>query len=52
MANDERRLGAAKVPAIGQGTWQMEADDRTECIRALRRGIELGLTHVDTAELY
>lgn len=40
------------VPVIGQGTWQMESDDRKEAVRALRRGIELGLTHIDTAELY
>lgn len=40
------------VPVIGQGTWQMENDDRAEAIRALRRGLDLGLTHVDTAELY
>ena len=52
MASDQRRLGEATVPAIGQGTWNMEADDRAECIRALRRGIDLGLTHLDTAELY
>lgn len=52
MASDQRRLGEATVPAIGQGTWNMEADNRAECIRALRRGIDLGLTHLDTAELY
>jgi diketogulonate reductase-like aldo/keto reductase len=40
------------VPRIGQGTWQMERDDRALAIRALARGIDLGLTHVDTAELY
>jgi diketogulonate reductase-like aldo/keto reductase len=43
---------ARLVPAIGQGTWMMEFDDRASAIAALRRGIELGLTHVDTAELY
>jgi diketogulonate reductase-like aldo/keto reductase len=43
---------AGKVPVIGQGTWKMEHDDRAEAIRALRRGLDLGLTHVDTAELY
>ena len=42
----------AKVAVIGQGTWQMEGDDRASCIRALERGLELGMTHVDTAELY
>ena len=41
-----------EVPRIGQGTWQMEGDDRAACIEALRAGLDLGLTHVDTAELY
>lgn len=40
------------VPVIGQGTWQMEADDRRSAVAALRAGIELGMTHLDTAELY
>ena len=40
------------VPVIGQGTWQMEGDKRAFAIEALRRGLDLGLTHVDTAELY
>lgn len=40
------------MPVVGQGTWQMEADDRKQAIAALRRGFELGLTHVDTAEMY
>jgi len=30
----------------------MERDDRVEAIAALRRGLDLGLTHIDTAELY
>jgi diketogulonate reductase-like aldo/keto reductase len=41
-----------QVPVIGQGTWNMEDDDRAGCIRALRAGIDAGATHVDTAELY
>lgn len=41
-----------RVAAIGQGTWQMEQDDRASCIRALRAGIDAGATHLDTAELY
>ena len=40
------------VPVVGQGTWQMEADDTPACITAIRRGLDLGLTHVDTAEMY
>jgi diketogulonate reductase-like aldo/keto reductase len=42
----------ASVPPIGQGTWQLEHDDRGEVVRALSRGLDLGLTHVDTAEMY
>lgn len=42
----------ARIPAIGQGTWQMEADDRRTAVVALRRGLDLGLAHVDTAEMY
>ena len=42
----------ARGPPIGQGTWNMERDDRASAVAALRRGLDLGLTHVDTAELY
>jgi hypothetical protein len=41
-----------RVPVLGQGTWRMEEDDREGAIRALRLGLDLGMTHVDTAELY
>jgi diketogulonate reductase-like aldo/keto reductase len=40
------------VPVIGQGTWMMERDKRVAAIAALRRGIDLGMTHLDTAEMY
>jgi diketogulonate reductase-like aldo/keto reductase len=40
------------VPVLGQGTWQMEDDERAEAVRALQAGLDLGMTHVDTAELY
>ncbi|PTL79735.1 aldo/keto reductase [Vitiosangium sp. GDMCC 1.1324] len=51
---DKRVFGptGVAVPVLGQGTWQMEEDDRTEAIRALQVGLDLGMTHVDTAELY
>ncbi|MES1204539.1 MAG: aldo/keto reductase [Pseudomonadota bacterium] len=46
-------LGGASVPTIGQGTWKMGvAGARAAEVAALRRGIELGLTHIDTAEMY
>jgi diketogulonate reductase-like aldo/keto reductase len=43
-----------ELPAIGQGTWNLpESGARLkEARRALRRGIELGMTHIDTAEMY
>jgi diketogulonate reductase-like aldo/keto reductase len=40
------------VPAIGQGTWYIDRGDRKDAIVALRRGIDLGMTHIDTAEMY
>lgn len=42
----------ARATVVGQGTWQMERDDRSAAIAAIRRGLDLGLTHIDTAELY
>ncbi|HLI57914.1 MAG TPA: aldo/keto reductase, partial [Actinomycetota bacterium] len=39
------------VPVIGQGTWTSERT-RAESVAALRRGIDLGMTHIDTAEMY
>ncbi len=41
-----------QVPVIGQGTWYSENDDREVAVAALRRGIDLGATHIDTAEMY
>jgi aldehyde reductase len=43
-----------QVPALGQGTWHIGDDParRKQEIATLRRGIELGLTLVDTAEMY
>jgi diketogulonate reductase-like aldo/keto reductase len=51
---ERRAFGASGAAAavIGQGTWQMEEDERRAAIAALRRGLDLGLTHVDTAEMY
>ena len=41
-----------QVPKVGLGTWYLEqADDKT-AIAAVQAALELGLTHVDTAELY
>jgi diketogulonate reductase-like aldo/keto reductase len=40
------------VSVIGQGTWYIDRGDRKTAIAALRRGIDLGMTHIDTAEMY
>jgi len=40
------------VPIIGQGSWRMEERNRASSIAALRRGIDAGMTHIDTAEMY
>jgi len=40
------------VTIIGQGTWYIDRGDRRSAVAALRRGIELGMTHIDTAEMY
>ena len=43
-----------KVPALGQGTWNIgdSRASRSEEIAALRLGMDLGLTLIDTAEMY
>jgi diketogulonate reductase-like aldo/keto reductase len=42
------------IPVLGQGTWRMGEDARLrqQEIAALRRGVELGMTLIDTAEMY
>ena len=42
------------VPSLGQGTWRMgeDARRRQQEIRALRAGVDLGMTLIDTAEMY
>src|SRR5215470_15557517 len=40
------------VPLIGQGTWDIQSGDRKQAIAALRQGLDLGMSHIDTAEMY
>jgi diketogulonate reductase-like aldo/keto reductase len=44
--------GGPQVPVIGQGTWYIDRGDRKRAAAALRRGLDLGMTHIDTAEMY
>ncbi|KJC54922.1 oxidoreductase [Bradyrhizobium sp. LTSPM299] len=41
-----------QVSVIGQGTWYLDRGDRKAAISALQRGIDAGMTHIDTAEMY
>jgi diketogulonate reductase-like aldo/keto reductase len=49
-----RQFGATQreVVVVGQGTWYGDRDDRAAAVAALRRGLDLGMTHIDTAEMY
>ena len=49
-----RTFGAARVgvSVIGQGTWHIDGSDRADAVRALQAGIDAGMTHIDTAEMY
>jgi len=47
-------LAGVNVPVVGQGTWRMGEDPSAHAreVSALRLGIELGMTLIDTAEMY
>jgi aryl-alcohol dehydrogenase-like predicted oxidoreductase len=53
-----RRLGRTgeKVSAVGMGTWKMgsysTSEERAHQVKALMRGVELGINLIDTAEMY
>lgn len=49
-----RRFGPTgrDVSIIGQGTWELDPDRRKLAVAALRRGLDEGMTHIDTAEMY
>lgn len=46
--------GGETVPALGQGTWKMgdRRSHRAAEVRALQLGLDLGMTLIDTAEMY
>ena len=53
-AQQSRQFGTSghAVGVIGQGTWQLERAPHREAVATLRRGLDLGLNHLDTAEMY
>jgi diketogulonate reductase-like aldo/keto reductase len=52
----QRKFGwtGVDVPIIGQGTWMIDGDSEVEsrAIQTLRLGLDLGMNHIDTAEMY
>jgi diketogulonate reductase-like aldo/keto reductase len=52
MKRREFGNGGPQVSVIGQGTWYIDRGDRKRAAAALRRGVDLGMTHIDTAEMY
>ncbi|HWX04263.1 MAG TPA: aldo/keto reductase [Bradyrhizobium sp.] len=52
MRHKEFGRTGAQVSVIGQGTWYIDRGDRKSAVAALRRGVDLGMTHIDTAEMY
>jgi diketogulonate reductase-like aldo/keto reductase len=51
---EQRYFGSTRrdVAVIGQGTWYNESEDPATAITALRIGLDLGMNHIDTAEMY
>jgi diketogulonate reductase-like aldo/keto reductase len=52
MQQKEFGKSGAPVSVIGQGTWYLDRGDRKRAVAALQHGIDLGMTHIDTAEMY
>jgi diketogulonate reductase-like aldo/keto reductase len=51
---ERRPFGSTGRPVgvIGQGTWRIEEGRRAAAVAALKRGLDLGMDHIDTAEMY
>lgn len=41
-----------QVSVIGQGTWYIDRGNHAAAVAALQQGLDLGMTHIDTAEMY
>jgi diketogulonate reductase-like aldo/keto reductase len=53
-ADTSRTFGPTgrRIAAIGQGSWKIEDAEAESAVAAMRRGLDLGLNHLDTAEMY
>src|ERR1700683_3661745 len=59
ISSHTRRLGAYDVSAVGFGAMQLPGrgvfgppKDRDQALKVLRRAVELGVNHIDTAQYY
>lgn len=52
MKTHEFGTTGRQVPVLGQGSWYMDHASRRQAIAALQCGIDAGMTHLDTAEMY
>jgi diketogulonate reductase-like aldo/keto reductase len=54
MLMEHRSFGRppSEVSVIGQGTWYIDDAHRPTAVATLRHGIDSGMTHIDTAEMY
>ncbi len=50
----QRKFGhtGRETAVVGQGSWQIDHGNRGSAVEALRRGLDAGMTHIDTAEMY
>jgi len=50
----QKSFGQARQPVsvVGQGTWYIDRGNRASAVATLRKGLDLGMTHIDTAEMY
>ena len=51
---ERRQFGSMQreISAVGQGTWYIDDAHRPTAVAALRHGLDVGMTHIDTAEMY
>src|SRR6478609_8333260 len=51
---EQRKFGRTRsvVPMFGEGTWYIDGGRHDEVIAALQRGLDVSMTHIDTAEMY
>lgn len=53
MSQSYFSAASSPLSRIGQGSWYLDnAADRAQAIRAVQTGLDAGLTHIDTAEMY